>query len=156
MIVVVWFVLYKTKFGLRVRAVGEHPGAADTLGINVSRVRYTSVILSGILAGIGGASMSLAIVSTFRPALISGQGYIALAAVIFGKWRPQWAGAACLLFGFSTGLTVYLGNPSLGITINENLLSMLPYIVTLVMLILFVRTSKAPAALGNPYKKGER
>ena len=141
LIVVVWFVLYKTKFGLRVRAVGEHPGAADTLGI---------------LAGIGGASMSLAIVSTFRPALISGQGYIALAAVIFGKWRPQWAGAACLLFGFSTGLTVYLGNPSLGMTINENLLSMLPYIVTLVMLVLFVRTSKAPAALGNPYKKGER
>ena len=160
LIVVVWFVLYKTKFGLRVRAVGEHPGAADTLGINVSRVRYISVILSGILAGIGGASMSLAIVSTFRPALIptlvSGQGYIAMAAVIFGKWRPQWAGAACLLFGFSTGLTVYLGNPSLGMTINENLLSMLPYIVTLVMLVLFVRTSKAPAALGNPYKKGER
>ena len=156
MILIVWFVLYKTKFGLRVRAVGEHPGAADTLGINVSRVRYISVIISGILAGIGGASMSLAIVSTFRPALISGQGYIALAAVIFGKWRPQWAGADCLLFGFSTGLTVYLGNPTLGITINENLLSMLPYIVTLVMLVLFVRTSTAPAALGNPYKKGER
>ncbi|WP_455543708.1 ABC transporter permease subunit, partial [Intestinibacter sp.] len=129
---------------------------ADTLGINVTRVRYISVILSGILAGFGGASMSLAIVSTFRPTLISGQGYIAMAAVIFGKWRPQWAGAACLLFGFSTGLTVYLGNPTLGFTINENLLSMLPYIVTLVMLVLFVRTSTAPAALGNPYKKGER
>ena len=156
MIFVVWFVLYKTKFGLRIRAVGEHPGAADTLGINVSKVRYISVILSGILAGLGGASMSLAIVSTFRPSLISGQGYIALAAVIFGKWRPQWAGAACILFGFSTGLTVYLGNPTLGININENLLSMLPYVVTLIMLILFVKTSKAPAALGNPYKKGER
>ena len=156
MIFVVWFVLYKTKFGLRIRAVGEHPGAADTLGINVSKVRYISVILSGILAGLGGASMSLAIVSTFRPSLISGQGYIALAAVIFGKWRPQWAGAACILFGFSTGLTVYLGNPTLGININENLLSMLPYVVTLIMLVLFVKTSKAPAALGNPYKKGER
>ena len=156
MIFVVWFVLYKTKFGLRIRAVGEHPGAADTLGINVSKVRYISVILSGILAGLGGASMSLAIVSTFRPSLISGQGYIALAAVIFGKWRPQWAGAACILFGFSTGLTVYLGNPTLGININENLLSMLPYVVTLIMLVLFVKTSTAPAALGNPYKKGER
>ena len=156
MIFVVWFVLYKTKFGLRIRAVGEHPGAADTLGINVSKVRYISVILSGILAGLDGASMSLAIVSTFRPSLISGQGYIALAAVIFGKWRPQWAGAACILFGFSTGLTVYLGNPTLGININENLLSMLPYVVTLIMLVLFVKTSKAPAALGNPYKKGER
>lgn len=156
LIVVVWFVLYKTKFGLRIRAVGEHPGAADTLGINVTRVRYISVILSGLLAGIGGASMSLAIVSSFRPTLISGQGYIALAAVIFGKWRPQWAGAACLLFGFSTGLTVYLGNPSLGVNINENLLSMLPYIVTLIMLVLFVKSSKEPASLGNPYKKGER
>ena len=156
MIFVVWFVLYKTKFGLRIRAVGEHPGAADTLGINVSKVRYISVILSGILAGLGGASMSLAIVSTFRPSLISGQGYIALAAVIFGKWRPQWAGAACILFGFSTGLTVYLGNPTLGININENLLSMLPYVVTLIMLVLFVKTSKAPSALCNPYKKGER
>lgn len=156
MIFVVWFVLYKTKFGLRIRAVGEHPGAADTLGINVIKIRYISVILSGVLAGLGGAAMSLAIVSTFRPSLISGQGYIALAAVIFGKWRPQWAGAACILFGFSTGLTVYLGNPTLGININENLLSMLPYVVTLVMLVLFVKTSKAPAALGSSYKKGER
>ncbi len=156
MILIVWFVLYKTKFGLRVRAVGEHPGAADTLGINVTRVRYISVILSGILAGFGGASMSLAIVSTFRPTLISGQGYIAMAAVIFGKWRPQWAALACLLFGFSTALSVYFGSPTLPFTINENLLSMLPYIVTLVMLVLFVRTSTAPAALGNPYKKGER
>ena len=156
MIFVVWFVLYTTKFGLRIRAVGEHPGAADTLGINVIKIRYISVILSGVLAGLGGAAMSLAIVSTFRPSLISGQGYIALAAVIFGKWRPQWAGAACILFGFSTGLTVYLGNPTLGININENLLSMLPYVVTLVMLVLFVKTSKAPAALGSSYKKGER
>ena len=146
----------ENKIPRPLNGVFESGSILDTLGINVSRVRYTSLIISGILAGIGGASMSLAIVSTFRPALISGQGYIALAAVIFGKWRPQWAGAACLLFGFSTGLTVYLGNPTLGITINENLLSMLPYIVTLIMLVLFVRTSKAPAALGNPYKKGER
>lgn len=156
LIFVAWFVLYKTKLGLRIRAVGEHPGAADTMGISVNRIRYIGVLLSGLLAGFGGASMSLAIVSIFRPSLISGQGYIALAAVIFGKWRPQWAGLACLLFGFSTAMTVYLGNPRLGIAINENLLSMLPYLVTLIMLVLFVKTSKSPKALGIPYKKGER
>ncbi|RDY26051.1 ABC transporter permease [Romboutsia weinsteinii] len=156
LVVVVWFVLYKTKFGLRVRAVGEHPGAADTLGVNVTRIRYTAVIISGILAGLGGASMSLAVVSSFRPTLISGQGYIAMAAVIFGKWRPQWAMAACLLFGFSTALSVFFGNPELPFSINENLLSMIPYVVTLIMLVLFVKSSKAPSALGNAYKKGER
>jgi len=156
LVFVVWYALYKTKFGLRVRAVGEHPGAADTLGISVSKVRYSAVIISGILAGLGGASMSLAVVSAFRPTLISGQGYIAIAAVIFGKWRPQWAMVACLLFGFSTALSVYFGNPKLPIQINENLLSMIPYIVTLVVLVLFVKSSKAPAALGNSYKKGER
>ena len=156
LVFITWYVLYKTKFGLRIRAVGEHPGAADTLGINVSKIRYLAVIISGFLAGLGGASMSLAVVSSFRPTLISGQGYIAMAAVIFGKWRPQWAMAACLLFGFSTAMSVYLGNPQLPIQIDENLLSMIPYIVTIIVLILFVKSSKAPAALGNAYKKGER
>ena len=156
LVLVVWYVLYKTKFGLRVTAVGEHPGAADTLGINVNRVRYLAVIASGILAGFGGASMSLAIVSSFRPTLVSGQGYIAMAAVIFGKWKPQGAMAACLLFGFSTALSVFFGNPQLPFSINENLLSMIPYVITLIVLVLFVKSSNAPAALGNPYKKGER
>ena len=100
--------------------------------------------------------MSLAIVSSFRPTLISGQGYIAMAAVIFGKWKPQGAMAACLLFGFSTALSVFFGNPELPFGINENLLSMIPYVITLVVLVLFIKSSKAPAALGNPYKKGER
>ncbi len=156
LVALVWYVLYKTKLGLRIRAVGEHPGAADTLGINVKRVRYLAVIASGILAGFGGASMSLAIVSSFRPTLVSGQGYIAMAAVIFGKWKPQGAMAACLLFGFSTALSVFFGNPQLPFSINENLLSMIPYVITLIVLVLFVKSSKAPAALGNPYKKGER
>lgn len=156
LVFVSWYVLYKTKFGLRIRAVGEHPGAADTLGINVKKVRYSAVLISGLLAGFGGAAMSLAVSSSFRPTLISGQGYIAIAAVIFGKWRPQWAMMACLLFGFSTSMSIYLGNPKLGLDIDESLLSMIPYIITLIILILFVKTSKAPAALGNPYKKGER
>ena len=138
LVAVAWYVLY------------------NTLGISVAKTRYAAVIISGILAGLGGASMSLAVVSSFRPTLISGQGYIAMAAVIFGKWRPQWAMVACLLFGFSTALSVYFGNPELPFSINENLLSMIPYIMTLIVLILFVKSSKAPAALGNPYKKGER
>lgn len=156
LVIVAYYVLYKTKFGLRIRAVGEHPGAADTLGINVARVRYSAVLISGFLAGLGGASMSLALVSSFRPTLVSGHGYIAMAAVIFGKWRPQWASLACLLFGFSTALSVYFGNPELPFKINENLLSMIPYVVTLIILIVFVKSSKAPSALGTPYKKGER
>lgn len=156
LVIVAYYILYKTKLGLRIRSVGEHPGAADTLGINVSKVRYSGVLISGFLAGLGGASMSLALVSSFRPTLVSGQGYIAMAAVIFGKWRPQWAALACLLFGFSTALSVYFGSPTLPFTINENLLSMIPYVVTLIILILFVKSSKAPSALGNPYKKGER
>ena len=113
-------------------------------------------LISGFLAGLGGASMSLALVSSFRPTLVSGQGYIAMAAVIFGKWRPQWAALACLLFGFSTALSVYFGSPTLPFTINENILSMIPYIVTLIVLVLFVKNSKAPSALGTAYKKGER
>lgn len=155
-VAIAWFVLYKTRFGLRLRAVGEHPRAADTLGVSVYKIRYVCVILSGILAGFGGASMSLAIVSTFRPTLVSGQGFIALAAMIFGKWKPQGAMLASLLFGFANGLVVFLGNPNIGINISEHLLSMIPYIITLLVLIFFVRHVNGPAANGEIYEKGER
>ncbi|KXG78877.1 ABC transporter permease [Thermotalea metallivorans] len=151
-----WYVLYKTKLGLRIRAVGEHPKAADTLGINVYKIRYFSVILSGILAGLGGASLSMAIVASFRPTLISGQGFIALAAMIFGKWKPQGAMGACLLFGATTGIQIYLGSPQVGLNISANLLSMIPYVITLVVLMGFVGKAVAPAADGIPYEKGER
>lgn len=156
LVAVMWYMLYKTKLGLRIRAVGEHPKAADTLGINVYKIKYLCVTLSGILAGFGGAAMSLAIVSTFRPTLISGQGFIALAAVIFGKWKPQGAMLASLLFGASTGLVVFLGNPDVGFKVSENLLSMVPYIITLIVLVGFVGKSNGPAANGQPYEKGER
>ncbi|MCH4239616.1 MAG: ABC transporter permease [Oscillospiraceae bacterium] len=149
-----WFILYRTKWGLRIRSVGEHPAAADTLGINVNRTRYTCVLVSGILAGFGGAAMTLAVIQQFTPTAISGQGFIALAAVIFGKWTPQGAYAACLLFGFAQALSVF---PSLAHSaIPSEVLAMLPYILTIVVLILFVGRSVAPKEDGIPYEKGVR
>ena len=149
-VLVVWFVFYKTKFGLRLRAVGEHPKACDTLGINVQRMRYTAVIISGFLSGLGGACGTMAITNQFRPISIVGQGFIAIAAVIFGKFRPQGAMMACLLFGFCTGLRVVLGSNNF---ISAQLISMIPYVVTVVVLILFVGRSRVPSANGKPYVK---
>ncbi|MBS4537773.1 ABC transporter permease [Clostridium sp. D2Q-11] len=155
LVFIMWFILYKTKLGLRIRAVGEHPAAADTLGVSVVKIRYLAVVLSGVFAGFGGAAMSIAVVSNFRPTLISGQGFIALAAVIFGKWKPQGAMWACLLFGAAQGLTVYLGGSNI-INISSQILAMLPYALTLVILTGFVGRATAPAASGQPYEKGER
>ncbi|MEG1958011.1 MAG: ABC transporter permease [Lachnospiraceae bacterium] len=152
LVFVVWFVFYKTRFGMRLRAVGEHPTACDTLGINVYRVRYICVILSGFLAGLGGAYVTLATVNQFKPIVIVGQGFIAIAAVIFGKFRPQGAMYACLLFGFCSGLKVLLGS---GNVVSPNLISMIPYIVTIIALILFVGKARVPAANGKPYSKSK-
>lgn len=152
LVLVVWFVFYKTRFGMRLRAVGEHPTACDTLGINVFRVRYVCVILSGFLAGLGGAYVTLATVNQFKPIVIVGQGFIAIAAVIFGKFRPQGAMVACLLFGFCSGLKVLLGS---GNVVSPNLISMIPYIVTIIALILFVGKARVPAANGKPYIKSK-
>ena len=152
--VIMWFVLYKTKWGLRVRAVGEHPAAADTLGINVERTRYVCVIVSGMLAGFGGASVTLAIVSQFQQTSISGQGFIALAAVIFGQWKPQGAYGACLLFGLTQALAIVLGGGI--VPVPSTILAMLPYAMTIIVLVLFVGKSVAPRADGVPYIKGSR
>lgn len=154
LVVILWFVMYKTKWGLRIRAVGEHPAAADTLGVNVSRTRYICVILSGIFAGFGGASVTLAVISQFSPTAISGQGFIALAAVIFGKWTPFGAYGACILFGFAQALVVVLGEGSFAVP--SEILAMFPYILTILVLILFVGRSVAPKADGVPYEKGSR
>lgn len=151
---VMWFVLYKTKWGLRVRAVGEHPAAADTLGIDVYRVRYACVLLSGMFAGFGGAAMTIAIISQFTQTAISGHGFIAMAAVIFGKWTPFGAYGACLLFGFTQALVIMLGGGDFAIP--SQILSMLPYAMTIAVLILFVGRSVAPKADGVPYVKGSR
>jgi len=147
----VWFLLYRTRLGLRIRAVGEHPEAADTLGISVSGIRYFSVVLSGFLAGLGGAAMSIAVVSQFSPTGISGHGFIAMAAMIFGKWKPQGALAACLLFGAAKGLEIFLGSTDLKVA--SEILAMLPYALTLVILVGFVGRAVAPAASGLAYGK---
>ena len=152
--VVMWFVLYRTKWGMRILAVGENPAAADTLGINVYRTRYICVILSGILAGIGGSAVTLGIVAQFSQTAIAGQGFIALAAVIFGKWKPQGVYKACLIFGFAQALTVVLGGGA--ISIPTEILAMLPYVLTVVSLIMFVGKSVAPKADGVAYVKGKR
>ena len=152
--VIVWFVLYKTKWGLRVRSVGEHPAAADTLGINVSRTRFVCVVLSGVMAGFGGASITLAIISQFTQTAVAGQGFIALAAVIFGKWTPHGAFGACLLFGCAQALVIILGGGV--VPIPSEILAIMPYILTLVVLVLFVGRSVAPKADGVPYEKGSR
>lgn len=151
LVLLIWFLLYKTKLGLRIRSVGEHPRAADTLGVNVFRIKYFAVILSGIFAGLGGAALSIAVISNYRAALISGQGFIALAAMIFGNWKPQGAMWGCLLFGAAQGLTVYLGGTSL--QVSSQVLSMLPYIITILVLVFFVGEATGPKANGLPYEK---
>lgn len=151
MVGLVWFLLYKTKLGLRMRSVGEHPRAADTLGINVYLIKYIAVILSGVFAGFGGAAMSLAVVANYRVTLISGQGFIALAAMIFGKWKPQGAMWACLLFGAAQGLITYVGSTT--IDIPSALLAMVPYVITLLVLMFVVGEGNGPKANGVPYEK---
>lgn len=152
--IILWFVLYKTKYGLRIRAVGEHPAAADTLGINVSKVRYSCVFTSGLLSGMGGAAITLGIVSQFNSTSVAGQGFIALAAVVFGKWTPHGAFGACLIFGFAQALVVMLGGDFQ--QVPSEILSMLPYILTILILVFFVRNSYAPKASGKAYEKGSR
>ena len=150
--VIVWFVFYKTRFGLRMRACGELPHACETLGINVIPMRMICVTISGFMAGLGGACVTMAITNQFRPASIVGQGFIAIAAVIFGKFKPQGALMGCLLFGMCTGLRVVLGGSS---PIPTQLISMIPYAITVVVLVLFVGKSRAPAANGKPYVKSK-
>lgn len=147
-----WVLLYRTKWGLRIRALGEHPAAVDNLGVSVYRLRYVCVLLSGFLSGIGGSAVTLAIISQFNPTAIHGQGFIALAALIFGKWQPFKAYFACLLFGFAEALVIMLGGDKS--FISSELLAMLPYILTIVMLIMFVGKVSAPKASGIPYEKG--
>ncbi|CEA07426.1 Branched-chain amino acid transport system / permease component [Arthrobacter saudimassiliensis] len=148
----IWFGLFHTRWGLRTRAVGEHPKAADTLGVNVNRTRFTNVLMAGAVAGIGGSFFTLVSVSSFGRDMTGGQGYIALAALILGRWNPLGAVAAALLFGFATNLQYVLG--LLGTSVPSQFLAMLPYVVTIFAVAGVVGRSRGPAASGVPYIKG--
>lgn len=151
-----WYALFRTPFGLRLRAVGENPEAADAAGISVTRTRYTAVLLSGALAGLGGVYLSIGQSSLFTRNMAAGRGFIALAALIFGKWRPVQTMLACLLFGFTEALTVQMQGvvklPS-GEDIPVQFIQIIPYVLTMVVLAGFIGTSRAPRSLGQPYQK---
>ena len=147
----VWFALFKTKWGLRLRSVGEHPQAADTVGINVNRTRFWNVSLAGAIAGLGGAYFTLGSVGAFNKEMTAGAGFIALAAVIFGRWDPIRATLAALLFGFASNLQNVLG--VIGSPVPSEFMLMLPYIVTIFAVAGLVGQSRGPAASGKPYIK---
>jgi ABC-type uncharacterized transport system permease subunit len=151
-VALVAWALYRTKWGLRVRAVGEHPRAADTVGIKVNRTRYTTIVIAGAVAGLGGAFYTLVSISQFNRELTGGAGYIALAAVIFGKWDPLRATMAALLFGFASNLEGVLS--VIGSPVPSQFMLMLPYVVTVFAVAGFVGLSRAPAADGVPYRTG--
>ncbi|MBP2240193.1 simple sugar transport system permease protein [Cytobacillus eiseniae] len=154
--IIAWYVIFKTPFGLRLRSVGEHPMAADTMGINVTRIRYIAVILSGALGGIGGGIYAQSITSDFSHSTISGQGFMALAAMIFGKWHPLGAMGAALFFGFAQSLSIIGSSlPFLENIPNVYLLAA-PYVLTILALTGFIGRADAPKASGVPYIKGSR
>ncbi|WP_286279320.1 ABC transporter permease [Naasia aerilata] len=150
-VALVWFCLFKTRWGLRLRAVGEHPTAADTVGINVARTRFWNVSLAGAIAGFGGAYLTLGAVGSFNKEMTAGAGFIALAAVIFGRWDPLRATLAALLFGFAQNLQNVLS--IIGSPVPSEFMLMLPYIVTIVAVAGLVGQVRAPAASGKPYVK---
>jgi len=153
---IAWYVLYKTPFGLRLRSVGENPEAADAAGVSVARMKYAGVLLSGALAGIGGAYLSIGQSSLFTRNMTSGRGFIALAALIFGKWRPVQTLLACLLFGFTEAVSIQMQGviklPS-GEDIPVQFIQMVPYLLTIIVLAGFIGSSRPPQALGIPYQK---
>lgn len=147
---ITWYVLYRTPFGLRLRAVGENPEAADTAGVSVARIRYTGVLLSGALAAIGGAYLSIGQSSLFTRNMTAGRGFIALAALIFGKWRPVQTMLACLLFGFAEAVAIQMQGV---VRIPVQFIQIIPYVLTIVVLAGFIGLSRAPRSLGIPYQK---
>ncbi|MEY9876496.1 ABC-type uncharacterized transport system permease subunit [Streptacidiphilus sp. MAP12-33] len=149
---VVWFLLFRTRWGLRTRAVGEHPTAADTVGIKVIGLRYRNVITAGLLSGLGGVWLTLGLASQFGKDMSSGKGYIAIAALIVGRWSPIGSLGAAVLFGFATELQVAL--TSLGTPIPGAFLAMAPYLVTIFVVAALSGLSRPPAASGKPYIKG--
>ena len=154
MVAVTWYVLFRTRFGLRLRAVGENPKAVDTAGISVVRLRYQAVIITGLLCGLAGAYFSIAQGSGFGNNMTAGKGYIALAALIFAKWKPVPAMFTCLLFGFLDALQIRLQSAELfGIEVPVQAIQALPYVLTVVLLAGFIGKAVGPKAGGVPYTK---
>src|SRR5262245_33049061 len=145
-----WYVMYRTPFGLRLRAVGEKPEAADAAGVSVNRMRYSGVLLAGVLAGIGGAYLSIGQSSLFTRNMTAGRGFIALAALIFGKWRPVQTMLACLLFGLTEALSIQMQGV---LKLPVQFIQMVPYVLTIIVLAVFIGSSRPPRALGIPYQK---
>ncbi len=155
-VIIAYIILYRTPFGMRLRAVGEHPHAAETSGINVVKMRYIAVLISGAMAAMGGAGLSIAIGNEFSGTTVAGQGFIALAALIFGKWHPFGVLGAATFFGFAVALSLIGQIFGLAAYVPSEVLSMLPYILTILALAGFVGRAVSPAALGEPYQKDLR
>ncbi|MGR9050092.1 ABC transporter permease [Halobacillus faecis] len=152
----VWFIIFKTPFGLRLRSVGEHPMAADTNGINVYKMRYIGVMLSGAFGGLGGAVYALTVTHNFSHGTIVGQGFIALAAVIFGKWHPLGALGAAIFFGFAQSLSIVSSDIALLENVPSVFMLIAPYVLTILALAGFIGRAEAPKSLGEAYVKGNR
>ncbi|MBP2097615.1 ABC transporter permease [Enterococcus rivorum] len=152
---VCWYVIYNTRFGLRLRSVGENPQAADTLGINVYLMKYAGVLISGILGGVGGAVAAQSISLNFSISTIAGQGFIAMAAMIFGKWNPLGAMGAAIFFGFAQSLSVIGSYVPIIKNIDAVWLQISPYVLTILVLVLFIGKSQGPAANGYTYVKSK-
>lgn len=153
---VVWFVIFKTPFGLRLRSVGEHPMAADTMGINVTKMRFMGVMLSGAFGGLAGAVYAVTVTTNFSGTTIVGQGFLAIAAMIFGKWNPLGALGAGLFFGFAQALSIIGSNLPLISNVPQVLLLIAPYALTILALAGLVGRADAPKSAGIPYIKGKR
>jgi len=146
-----WFVLNKTTLGLKIRSVGENPDAADSLGVNVGRIRYFTIILGGTLSGVAGASLSIALLNVFQQNMTSGQGFIAVALVYFGAWRPLGVLGGALLFSMVNSLQLWM--QILAVPIPSELAVMMPYVLTILVLVITVSRVRAPSALTRPFER---
>ena len=150
---IAWFILERTTWGLKIKAVGQNPAAADSLGVSVNRVRYVCVCLGGVLAGLAGASISLSLVNLFQDNLTAGLGFIAVALVYFGGWRPAGILIGALLFSAITALQLFMQVLKVGI--SPDLANMLPYLITIIVLMFPINRARQPAALNKPFERGE-
>lgn len=156
LVIITWFILYKTRFGLRLRACGEHPSAVDSVGVSVRKMRYIGVITSGVLAGLAGGVMVLTQSTQFTATSIHGVGFIALASLIFGRWHPLGVLSAGIFFGFSQIFSIYSNNIGWLSRVPKEFFYMVPYVLTILAMILFSRKNVGPKAAGEPYDVSKR